>query len=170
MPPLLRNTQFHDKQEITYCGMGRFYVLRNSVGMVPNRLKEIRKQHSLGQKDVAAAMGVSIPQISRWEVGEDAIPSTRLRAMAEAYKATIGEIFEAPIDPSEDDLARMVSEAHDEIRRTVPIDDWPRAVASNLRLQLSRFRADRRRTVAATSSAHNKGARPPAATKRDGQA
>lgn len=59
-----------------------------------NNLKAIRKRAGLTQPDIADRLGVSVPQISRWESGNDNIPSGRLPAIAEAYETTIGEIFE----------------------------------------------------------------------------
>jgi transcriptional regulator with XRE-family HTH domain len=58
-----------------------------------NNLKAIRKRAKLTQGDIAERLGVSVPQVSRWEAGGDNIPSNRLSAIAEAYGTSIGEIF-----------------------------------------------------------------------------
>jgi transcriptional regulator with XRE-family HTH domain len=72
-----------------------------------NRLEEIRKARGLKQPDIAEAMGVSVPQVSRWENSVDAIPSTRLASMAAAYQCTVGEIFEESPTPLTEPVARL---------------------------------------------------------------
>ncbi len=62
--------------------------------MADNNLREVRRRAGLKQPEIAERMGVSVPQVSRWESGRDAIPSTRLPALADAYRATIGELFD----------------------------------------------------------------------------
>ena len=61
--------------------------------MHENRLRALRKQAGITQKVVAAVLGVSEAQISRWESGRDNIPSSRLGALAAAYRTSIGAIF-----------------------------------------------------------------------------
>lgn len=61
--------------------------------MQTNQLRALRKQAGLTQRVVAEALGVSEAQISRWESGRDNIPSSRLAAMATAYRTSIGAIF-----------------------------------------------------------------------------
>lgn len=73
--------------------MDALFASRNPVVVAGNNLKAIRKRAKLTQGDVAERMNVSVPQISRWEGGGDNIPSNRLSALADAYGATIGEIF-----------------------------------------------------------------------------
>ncbi|PTQ12112.1 hypothetical protein CLG96_05980 [Sphingomonas oleivorans] len=72
------------------------------AGTLPNNLRAMRKRAGLRQPAIAEALGVSVPQVSRWETGKDGIPSARLPAMANAYRGTIGEIFgeEAPGQPA----------------------------------------------------------------------
>lgn len=81
------------------------FALRNMFGVGGNNLKAMRKRANLKQPHIAEAMGVSVPQVSRWETGVDNIPSHRLSALAEAYRATIGELFDVsagfePIGPT----------------------------------------------------------------------
>jgi len=59
----------------------------------PNNLRALRKRAGLKQPEIADAMDVSIPQVSRWETGTDDIPGRRLSAMADAYHASVGEIY-----------------------------------------------------------------------------
>lgn len=81
--------------EITYCGMASTFALRNIRAMEANGLKNARKRLTLTQPDIAERLGVSVAQVSRWETGKDNIPSSRLPAIAAAYQATIGELFDA---------------------------------------------------------------------------
>lgn len=62
--------------------------------MPTNGLKAARKRAKVTQEVVAERMGVSVPQISRWETGKDGIPSQRLPALVQAYEATLDELFE----------------------------------------------------------------------------
>lgn len=82
--------------------MEPYFATRNIAGMA-NNLKAIRKRAGVTQPVIAERMGVSIPQVSRWETGDDNIPSNRFPALAEAYEATIGELFDdnpfVPVGP-----------------------------------------------------------------------
>lgn len=62
--------------------------------MEGNRLNALRKRAKLSQQQIADELGVSTAQISRWENGENNIPSERLPLIARAYVCRIGEIFE----------------------------------------------------------------------------
>jgi len=61
--------------------------------MATNQLRHLRKLAGITQRVVSEALGVSEAQVSRWESGRDNIPSSRLTAMAAAYRTTIGEMF-----------------------------------------------------------------------------
>ncbi len=66
-------------------------------------LKTARKRANLTQEAIADAMGVSVPQVSRWETGKDGIPSSRLRSLQTAYRANLDELLggeEAAEDPA----------------------------------------------------------------------
>lgn len=82
------------KPSFTHGGIDAFFASRKMFAMAANNLQAIRKRAGLTQSDVADVLGVSVPQVSRWERGGDNIPSGRLPALAEAYGASIGEIFE----------------------------------------------------------------------------
>lgn len=77
--------------------MAAHFALRNIAEMAGNNLKAMRKRAGLTQPAIAEALGVSIPQVSRWETGDNNIPSDRLPALAAAYQATIGELFESEL-------------------------------------------------------------------------
>lgn len=58
-----------------------------------NNLRAMRKRAGLTQPQIAEKLGVSVPQVSRWETGKDNIPSGRLAFIADAYEGSIGDIF-----------------------------------------------------------------------------
>lgn len=91
------------KAEFSYHGMVRRCALRNIAAMEPNGLKAARKRLKVGQAVIAERLGVSVPQVSRWENGIDNVPSARLTAFAEAYEAGLGELFggDLPEEPSD---------------------------------------------------------------------
>jgi transcriptional regulator with XRE-family HTH domain len=80
-------------------GMAPPYALRNIADVSRQGLKNARKRADISQQVVAERMGVSVPQISRWETGRDGIPSQRVPAMLEAYRATLDELFDAEDGP-----------------------------------------------------------------------
>lgn len=61
---------------------------------MPNNLQHLRRRARLTQGQIAERLGVSTPQVSRWETGKDGIPSARLASLAEAYGASIGALFD----------------------------------------------------------------------------
>lgn len=92
----MRNiTQYESfgKPELSYYGMASAFAIRNNCAMKPNGLKTARKRIKIGQAEIAERLGVSVPQVSRWENGVDNVPSTRLRSFAKAYEASLGELF-----------------------------------------------------------------------------
>jgi transcriptional regulator with XRE-family HTH domain len=84
-------------ENLSYHGMAPHCVARNIAFMATNNLKAMRRRAGLKQPAIAEAMGVSVPQVSRWETGADNIPSNRFDALAAAYQATISELFEAEL-------------------------------------------------------------------------
>lgn len=66
---------------------------------LPLKLKAFRSQQGIPQRVIAERLGVSIPQVSRWETGEDNIPSSRLAAIASAYGATLSDLVAQPNGP-----------------------------------------------------------------------
>ncbi|MCW1985568.1 UNVERIFIED_ORG: phage repressor protein C with HTH and peptisase S24 domain [Sphingomonas sp. R1F5B] len=57
-----------------------------------------RKRLKLTQGAMAERLGISSAQISRWETGDDGIPSHRIRALCEAYGVSVSEIFDGSGD------------------------------------------------------------------------
>ena len=70
------------------------FAARNIARMTPrNRLKHARKRANLTQEAIAELMGVSVPQVSRWESGKGNIPSNRFDGLVKAYRAPIGDLL-----------------------------------------------------------------------------
>lgn len=74
--------------------MARVELAREKVAMATtNNLTALRRARGLTQQVIAERLGVSIPQISRWENGHNNIPSGRLPAIAAAYEASVSDVF-----------------------------------------------------------------------------
>lgn len=65
------------------------------------RLKEFRDRLGMTLEDMAERSGFSISQLSRWESGNNNIPSERLPDLARAYECRIGDVFEEDDSPFE---------------------------------------------------------------------
>lgn len=84
---MLRNREF------TPGGMAYGFAPRNYGAMKREGLISARKRINLTQEKIAERLGVSVPQVSRWENGKDGIPSQRIPSMIEAYEATVQELL-----------------------------------------------------------------------------
>lgn len=58
-----------------------------------NRLKELRQEKKLSQKEIADLLEVSEKTISRWENGENAIKSDKAQQLADYFKVGIGYLL-----------------------------------------------------------------------------
>jgi transcriptional regulator with XRE-family HTH domain len=65
------------------------------------RLKQFRDQLGMTLEDMSGRSGFSVSQLSRWESGNNNIPSERLPDLASAYQCRIGDIFEEDDSPFE---------------------------------------------------------------------
>lgn len=54
-----------------------------------NKLKAVRLQSGLTQKQVAQHIGVSVPTVSEWESGKKHPSAKNYRALADLYKVTV---------------------------------------------------------------------------------
>lgn len=88
----LRNTQ------LAHWSMVQHFAVRKVLDMKRTKLVAARKRKNITQEVIAERMGVSVPQISRWENGKDGIPSQRLSALSQAYGAPIGELLDEDTD------------------------------------------------------------------------
>ena len=58
-----------------------------------NRLKEIRENNNLKQKDIAKVLGVSRPNYTRWETKEKIIPLTKLNDFCNYFKINMDYVI-----------------------------------------------------------------------------
>ncbi len=63
--------------------------LKNNDHLIGQRLKELRKQKALTQKDVANAIGVSAQQIQKYEKGQDRISFSRIFELSQFMNISI---------------------------------------------------------------------------------
>lgn len=93
MTPNITQYESLRNYDISYGGMVPLHLVSDHAKMERKGLKAARKRANLTQEVVAEAMGVSVPQISRWENGKDGIPSQRLQSLSDAYRATLEELL-----------------------------------------------------------------------------
>lgn len=67
------------------------------------KIREYREAAGMNKTELAKKMGVSLPTISRWEMGEDNPLADRLPALADALDCTIDELYGR--EPSDRDSA-----------------------------------------------------------------
>lgn len=104
------------------------FALRNIRDMHKNGLKTARKRIGLTQPDIAERLGVSVPQVSRWESGENNIPSFRLAAVSAAYEASIGELFDGEEVGEAGPLAGAQPVTPIPLLGDVPAGNWREAI------------------------------------------
>lgn len=95
------------KSHLACGGMVASFASRKFGRMERRGLKAARKRANLTQEAIAESMGVSVPQISRWENGKDGIPSQRFPSLVKAYQASLDELFDEA-DLQSPDEARTV--------------------------------------------------------------
>ena len=54
-----------------------------------SRLKEIREDNDLYQKDIANLLGITQQQYNKYELGINAIPLEKINILADCYKTSI---------------------------------------------------------------------------------
>ena len=58
-----------------------------------NRLKELRKQKGLSQKEIAKEMSISEKTLSRWENGESQIKPEKAKQLADYFGVSVGYLL-----------------------------------------------------------------------------
>lgn len=58
-----------------------------------NRLKELRKEKKLTQKELADYLGINEKTISRWENGESTIKSDKAQELADYFGVSVGYLL-----------------------------------------------------------------------------
>lgn len=60
------------------------------------RIRELRLQAGLEQKELGGAVGVTQSQVSNWELGKRSPQAGKLPLIAQALGCTINDLFAAP--------------------------------------------------------------------------
>ena len=58
-----------------------------------NRLKELRKEKKLSQKEIAKEMSISVKTLSRWENGESQIKPEKAQQLAKYFEVSVGYLL-----------------------------------------------------------------------------
>lgn len=58
-----------------------------------NRLKDLRKEKKLSQKEIAKEMGISEKTLSRWENGENQIKPEKAQQLADCFGVSVGYLL-----------------------------------------------------------------------------
>lgn len=58
-----------------------------------NRLKELRKEKKLSQKEIAKEMSISEKTLSRWENGESQIKPEKAQQLADCFEVSVGYLL-----------------------------------------------------------------------------
>lgn len=76
--------------------------------IIPNRLKEYRKQHGYKQREVAKMLGFnSFERISYWEKGESIPNLLNLFKLSLIYRATPMQLYSELLDRIEQDIEEI---------------------------------------------------------------
>lgn len=73
-----------------------FFTLKGAMGVlgaVMNRLKELRKERNLKQKELVEIAGVSAMTISRWEKGERDIKFDKAQQLADFFGVSVSYLL-----------------------------------------------------------------------------
>lgn len=80
-----------------------------------DRLKELRKQHNLGQKEVGAWIGVSDSSIRKYEVGERTPTPDALVVLAEHFDVTVDYLLGRSSSPAAVSTGQLASDPTGEV-------------------------------------------------------
>ena len=94
----MRITQTSVNSNFAYHAMAQLSALCQPCAM-RIRLKDFREKQDLTLEAMAERSGFSVSQLSRWESGNNNIPSERLPALAAAYNCRIADIFDEDDTP-----------------------------------------------------------------------
>ncbi len=88
-----------------------------------NRLKELRKEKGLTQKDLSDEMGVSKRTYIYWENGESQIKPDKAQALADFFGVSVGYLLGYE-DDSEKDLTETFNNYRDELNNPLSLEDY----------------------------------------------
>ena len=76
-----------------------------------NRLKELRKEKKLSQKELADYLGINEKTISRWENGESTIKSDKAQELADYFGVHIPFLLGySPLRTAEEEISMMIDD------------------------------------------------------------
>lgn len=88
-----------------------------------NRIKELRKQHKLSQRDLSEQIGVNIRTVQRWERGEGAMKPPTAEGVANFFRVSVGYLLgysQKPGIPEKEEL--QLSERQKYIQKLTNIE------------------------------------------------
>lgn len=121
MGPDITQCEILRNSNVAAGGMVSGFALRKMRAMERNGLTKARKRAGLTQPAIAERMGVSVPQVSRWETGKDGIPSQRLPALVAAYEAPLEELLGEGVPESNGTILRYEGASDVVLPKDVPI-------------------------------------------------
>ena len=80
-----------------------------------NRLKELRKEKKLSQKEIAKEMSISEKTLSRWENGESQIKPEKAQQLADYFGVSVGYLL------GYEDLLDQIEEVDSELSKGMTI-------------------------------------------------
>ena len=84
-----------------------------------NRLKELREEKRLSQKEIAEALGVNEKTVSRWENGESTIKSDKAQALADYFGVSVGYLLGYEVNNKTDGLSDKIFNFQSEIIKNI---------------------------------------------------
>lgn len=82
---------------------------------VGQQIRILRIQSNLSQSDLAKGLGVSFPQLQKYETGGNRVSASRLYKMAACLQVPVGRFFQGLPEPGAGDLDGMASEVDERI-------------------------------------------------------
>ncbi len=99
---LSADTTANDSGPLDSASRARDHTINRSVG---HRIRQQRLARGLSQEALAAAVGVHLQQVQRWEHGENRVVASRLYALSRALGVSVDFFFDAPAPAPEGPLA-----------------------------------------------------------------
>ncbi|WP_394658579.1 helix-turn-helix domain-containing protein [uncultured Novosphingobium sp.] len=121
MTALITQCEILRNRQVSSGSMDADYAVRNNAGMKRDGLIKARKRLKLTQEKMAERLGVSAPQVSRWENGHDGIPSQRIPSLVESYEASVAELLDAGEVEANGVVQKFEGASYDRMRQDLPI-------------------------------------------------
>lgn len=127
----LRVTQTKVNSDFAYHAFARDCV-SCKIPSMKVKLKEIRGDRTL--EEIAGEIGVEISTVQRWEKHSMNIPSSRLEAIARAYRCSVKDIFEdgSVVEPPSEVAEVVYFMHHMDIRDKKAVRDLAKSLAGSI--------------------------------------